>query len=182
MPQDNDHISSDESLVKAIVNGDAESFKQFYFKYFPSLIRYALYHTHSMDLSCEMVQELFTRIWIKRNLLNPQKSVKAYIYKALHNIIINEKMLHSSRNISLENLKRDRDSGDNADIDLKIDAAEALNSLPEKIKTVYLLNRSEGFKYREIAEICNISEKAVEKRMSKAISILKKKFPLKYFR
>ncbi len=181
MPRDNNHISSDEETVRAIVNGDADSFKQFYIKYFPCLIRYALYHTHSMDLSREMVQELFSRIWIKRNLLNPQKSVKAYMYKSLHNIIINERMLHSSRNISLENMKR-ADSGNTADIDLKIDIMKALNSLPEKIKTVYLLNRSEGFKYGEIAEICNISEKAVEKRMSKAISLLKKKFSAEYFR
>ena len=180
MPKDNNHISPDEPLIKAIKNNDTDSFKQLYLKYFPQLIRYALYYTHSMDLSREMVQELFTRIWMKRHLLNPQKSVKAYLFKTLHNIIINEKALHSSRNISLDEIK-ETDSQDETDIELRIDIKNAIDSMPEKLKTAYLLSRMEGLKYNEIAQICEISEKAVEKRMSKAINILRKKFLEKYF-
>jgi RNA polymerase sigma-70 factor, ECF subfamily len=175
MPKDNNHISPDEPLIKAIINNDTDSFRQLYLKYFPLLIRYALYHTHSMDLSRETVQELFSRIWIKRHLLNPQKSIKAYLYKSLHNIIINEKALHSSRNISLDEIKN-TGSQEESNIELKIDIKAALDNMPEKIKTVYLLSRVEGFKYNEIAQICEISEKAVEKRMSKAINILRKQF------
>ena len=181
MPKDNNHISPDEPLIKAIINNDTDSFKQFYLKYFPLLLRYALYHTHSMDLSREMVQELFVRIWIKRHFLNPQKSVKAYLFKSLHNIIINKRALHSSRNISLDEIKKNSNSQGESDMELKIDIKAALDNMPEKLKIVYLLSRVEGFKYNEIAQICEISEKAVEKRMSKAVNILRKKFLGKYF-
>ena len=59
-------------------------------------------------------------------------------------------------------------------IDSKIDIESSIERLPEKLKTVFLLSRIEGFKYSEISEICNISVKAVEKRMSKAFQILRK--------
>ena len=181
MPQENSSTPSDDLLVKEIKNGDSDSFKKLYFKYFSHLIRFALYRTHSMDISREAVQELFSRIWIKRNLLNPEKPVKAYLYKSLNNLIINNKKLHSSRNISLDELSRNiKDSG-TGDPELKIDILNAISRLPEKIKSVYLLSRLEGLKYNEIAEICKISEKAVEKRMSKAMDILRKIFSEKYF-
>ncbi len=104
MPQDNNNIPADESLVADIKNGNADSFKLLYFKYYPMLIRFALYRTHSLDMARETIQELFYRIWVKRHLLNPEKSIKAYLYKSLNNILINNKNLHSSKNISLSNL------------------------------------------------------------------------------
>ena len=50
----------------------------------------------------------------------------------------------------------------------------AIQKLPDKLKTVFILSRIEGYKYNEIAEICGISIKAVEKRMSKTFNILRK--------
>ena len=176
MPHQNNQIPEDELLVKAIKEGDHDSFKRLYFKYFDQLIRFALYRTHSMDFSRETVQELFSRIWIKKHLLNPQKSVKAYLYKALGNLIINETSRHSFKNISIEDLKQSISASVESDRDLMIDIQAVIDRFPDKIKNVYLLCRLEGFKYKEIAEILNISEKAVEKRMSKAISILRKNF------
>lgn len=181
MPQDNNNIPADESLVADIKNGNADSFKLLYFKYYPMLIRFALYRTHSLDMARETIQELFYRIWVKRHLLNPEKSIKAYLYKSLNNILINNKNLHSSKNISLSNLSPNLKNPVQADQELVIDIRDALEKLPEKIKTVYLLSRTEGLKYSDIAGICEISEKAVEKRMSKAISILRKIFSNKYF-
>ncbi len=182
MPLENSNIPDDKFLVIEIKKGDANSFKKLYVKYFPQLIRFALYRTHSMNSSREAVQDLFTRIWIKRHLLNPDKSVKAYLYKSLNNLIINNKKLHSSGNISLDQINRNIKTSGPEDNELKLDIRTAIDKLPEKIKTVFLLSRSEGLKYNEIAEICNISEKAVEKRMSKAISIFRKIFSEKYFK
>jgi RNA polymerase sigma-70 factor (ECF subfamily) len=55
-----------------------------------------------------------------------------------------------------------------------MDIQNALNKLPEKIRTVYILSRIEGYNYSEISNICEISTKAVEKRMSKAFRLLQK--------
>ena len=50
----------------------------------------------------------------------------------------------------------------------------AINKLPKKLKDVFILNRFEGLKYSEIAQISGISIKTVESRMSRALKILKK--------
>jgi len=179
MPNSNIDTPTDKELVKAIRENDPAAFKELYYRYFKSLIRFAWYRIHSMDTARDLVQELFSRIWIKRNWLNPDKSIKAYLYKSLNNLIINHTKLHSSQVKSLESIK-EKSSNDN-DLNIKIDIQNALDRLPEKLKIVYTLNRFEGYKYSEIAEICNVSIKAVEKRMSQAFNILRKTFSKKYF-
>ncbi|MGA9292868.1 MAG: RNA polymerase sigma-70 factor [Ignavibacteriaceae bacterium] len=167
----------DDQIVKAIINNDHSAFKNLYYKYYPKLIRFAWYRLHSADSAKELVQELFFRIWIKRHNLNPDKSVKAYLYKSLNNLIINHLKLGFSKTVSIEDIKNPG-SFDNEETkrDLIIDVEREINNLPEKVKTVYILSRVEGYKYEEIAEICNISIKAVEKRMSKAFNFLRKAF------
>lgn len=135
-----------------------------------------------MEFARDFVQEVFTQIWIKRNTLNPKKSIKSYLYKSLSNLIINHYKSHSSRTISFEDVKTEMKSGDDFNLELSFDLRNAINQLPEKLKSVFMLSRYEGFKYSEIAEICNISVKAVEKRMSQALAKLRDTFSEKYFK
>lgn len=164
---------SDELLVKAIINNDHDAFKNLYYKYFQMLIRFAWYRLHSVDIARELVQEVFFRVWMKRENLNADKSIKAYLYKSLNNLIINRSKLRSYQNLPFEEQKN---LSSNFNQDLNIDIQTAIKELPEKLKTVFILSRIEGYKYNEIAEICGISIKAVEKRMSKTFNILRKIF------
>jgi len=174
MLKNKDSEPADEDLVEAIRNDDREAFKQLYYKYHKMLFRFALYRLHSSQTVSDLIQDIFLRLWLKRDRLNPSKSIKAYLYKSLSNSIINHSKLHSSQTTSLENIGDHKISNDESDPDLKMDVQNAVNQLPEKLRIVYLLSRMEGYKYYEIAEICEISIKAVEKRMSKAFEILRK--------
>jgi RNA polymerase sigma-70 factor, ECF subfamily len=165
---------NEKDLVLAVRQSDHDAFKELYFKYFQMLIRFAWFRVHSVDTAKELVQELFIRVWSSRKNLDPGKSIKAYLYRSLGNLIINHEKLKSSNNISLDNSDY-LEPGKNENIDLQIDIRDAINSLPEKMKSVYMLSRYDGFSYDEIADICNISKKAVEKRMSKAFILLRKK-------
>jgi len=169
-----DSEPADEELVKAINQNDHEAFKQLYYRYFKKLIRFAWYRVHVTQTAADLVQEIFFRLWIKRDKLNPAKSVKAYLYKSLNNSIINHSKLRSSHSASIENFSDEKILSDESGSDLKLDVQNAINNLPEKLKIVYLLSRIEGYKYTEIAEICNISVKAVEKRMSQTFVLLRK--------
>jgi RNA polymerase sigma-70 factor, ECF subfamily len=167
----------DEQIVKAIINNDHSAFKNLYYKYYPMLIRFAWFKLHTADTAKELVQELFFRIWTKRHNLNPDKSIKAYLYKSLNNLIINHSNLSFSKTASIEDIKNQTAfSNDENKQELRIDLEREIDKLPEKIRTVYILSRIEGYKYSEIAEICGISVKAVEKRMSGALNILRKVF------
>ena len=169
-----DSKPADENLIEAIRQDDREAFKQLYCKYHKMLFRFAMYRLRSPETASDLIQDIFFRLWLKRDKLNPAKSIKAYLYKSLNNSIINYSKLHSSQTTSFENVSDHKTLNDESDPDIKIDVQNAVNQLPKKLKIVYLLSRIEGYKYYEIAEICDISLKAVEKRMSKAFDILRK--------
>ena len=90
-------------------------------------------------------------------------------------MIINHSALSHSHTYSLESITDENKSFNQYDIDLMIDIGKAVDDLPEKLRVVYMLSRIEGYKYSEIAAICEISVKAIEKRMSQAFERLRKK-------
>ena len=164
--------TADEKLVEAIKENDHDAFKILYYRYFQKLIRYAYYRLHSVETARDLVQELFFRVWTGRERLNPQKSIKAYLYKSLNNLIINHLKLSSSKTSSLTEIDERKIKIEEIQ-DNRIDIQNIIKKLPEKLKTVFILSRVEGYKYSEIAEICNISVKAVEKRMTKVFVLLR---------
>ena len=169
-------IDNDAQLVEAIQQSDQEAFKVLFNKYYKPLIRFSWYRTFSMETSRDLVQEIFFKIWLNRNKLDPNKSIKAYLYKSLTNTIINFTRLNSTKTISLDSVEEGKLFNNQKDLDIKLDIQAAIELLPEKLKTVYILSRVEGYNYKEIAGICNITIKAVEKRMSKAFIQLRKSF------
>ena len=167
--------TADEELVEAIKENDHAAFKILYYRYFQKLIRFALYRLHSIETARDLVQELFFKVWTGRERLNPQKSIKAYLYKSLNNLIINHLKLSSTQTSLLSDLDESKIKAEEKQ-EYKIDIKNAIERLPEKLKNVFILSRLEGYKYSEIAEICNISVKAVEKRMTKVFVLLRKEF------
>lgn len=166
---------TDGQLVEAIRQDDSAAFKILYYRYYKPLYRFAWYRLHSTELIRDLLQELFFKVWMNRNQLDPERSIKAYLYKSLTNLIINHLKLHSSHSVSFDNIT-ELTTGKEDNPDMMIDIQNLLNHLPEKLKMVFMLSRVEGYKYNEIAEICGISIKAVEKRMSTAFDILRKFF------
>jgi RNA polymerase sigma-70 factor (ECF subfamily) len=70
-------------------------------------------------------------------------------------------------------LLQESDNGDDELKDKKEQFKKALNQLPEKQRTALLMNKMQGLTYEEIAESLNLSEKAIEKRISQALGTLK---------
>lgn len=167
-------LNRDKELILQIRTGDKNAFKTLFVKYYRKLINFCLYRKVDLETAKDLVQELFTKIWYSKNHLDPEKSIQAYLFKSLKNQIINLAKHSSSKNVSLDISIFAKSANNEQAIDNKIDIEFSIEKLPEKLKTVFLLSRLEGLKYSEIAEICNISVKAVEKRMSKAFLIMRK--------
>lgn len=167
-------LNSDMELILQIKKGDKNAFKTLFIKYYRKLINYCLYRKVDLETAKDLVQEIFAKLWDSKTHLDPEKSIQAYLYKSITNQIINLAKHSSSKNVSLDISIFAKSANNEQSIDDKIDIESSIEKLPEKLKMVFLLSRIEGFKYSEIAEICNISVKAVEKRMSKAFLILRK--------
>lgn len=174
MSSPNPDQNSDSKLIEEIRNGDPIAFRNLFFQYHQKLIEFCYYRIRDLEVSKDLVQEIFTKIWISREKLDPEKSIKSYLYKSLTNQIINYINSSSAKTLKSDNLISRTSVDSNDDLDDKIDIFTAIEKLPEQFKTVFMLSRIEGFKYSEIADICSISVKAVEKRMTKCLKILRK--------
>lgn len=174
MPENITNSSSDKDLILEIKENNEFAFQTLFYKYYKKLIDFCMYRTRDLDVSKDLVQELFTAIWISRDSLDPNKSIKSYLYRSLTNKIINYSKLSSSKTISLDDSLLQHEKSNNISFENQIDINALIEKLPDKLRLTFLLSRVEGFKYSEIAEIFDISVKAVEKRMTKALKMLRK--------
>lgn len=127
----------------------------------------------------DYVQEAFAKIWENCSSIDPLKA-KSYLFTTINNLFLNT-VRHQKvvLNYAKEQPYMDRDNQDPEYIlreeEFKAELMRALNDLTEAQKEVFLMNRVEGLKYREIAELLDVSQKTVEKHMSNALKNLRTK-------
>ncbi|MFQ5676141.1 MAG: RNA polymerase sigma-70 factor [bacterium] len=167
---------SDEQLSLRIKRADADAFQHLYHRYFETLFAYLWRRTRDGEVSKDLAQETFLKLWTHRRSLDPAKSIKAYLYRIANNLSIDHQRKQSleaayaAREAQLGKAVMQQESPE-----LTEAVHLAIANLPDAIRVVFTLNRFEGLKYREIAETLDISVKTVESRMSKALKILQEK-------
>ena len=166
--------SSDAELAEAMRSSNAAAFKTFYYRYHDSIASFLYHRTYSAELTKDFVQEVFTRIWQTREKIDVTKSIKAYLYRIAKNLVIDYFRKNSSRKSYITTQTRRKQLSSQASIEMQTSINIAINKLPEKLRTVFMLSRYDGLKYVEIAEVCQVSVKTVESRMSRALNFLRK--------
>lgn len=174
-----------------------EAFRNFYYLYFPRLLRFAEKIIKDADLAKDVVQNIFIKIWENPQCL-PVEAYEAFLYKMVRNASLNY-IRHLKVIDSLKSEVKNQYLGEELyHIDLVGDqpcilieqelhqkVVEVLDSLPEKCRQVFKLSRIDGLKNKEIAEKLQISLKSVEKHISKALAVYKHSFsdilPLQIF-
>ena len=125
----------------------------------------------------ELVQEVFTIIWIKRADLKEELSFKAFLFTIAFNIIRKHFRTKAYLNDYLKKgLYDDKDIKTSQDItynSLQQYITELVNQLPERKKEIFIKSRFEGLSIKEIAEKLKISHKTVENHLSIALKFLR---------
>jgi len=154
-----------------------EDFKSLFDANFEGLRNYLFYRSGDKELATDIAQESFMRIWEKQPNGDPDK-LKGLLFKIGHDIFISQ-YRHSRvvADFAFQFNGRQQDSNSPQDEmqyhELETKYQEALQTMSEKLRVVFLMSREEDLKNREIAERLGISIKAVEKRMTKALGVLK---------
>ena len=142
-----------------------------------SVWRFIYFKCGDSDQADDLVQDAFIKLWQNCAKINPSKA-KSYLFTVTNNAFLNEvahkKVVqkHQSRYTFASNNESPEFLLEESEFNDKLQRAIA--NLTEAQRTAFLLNRIEGKKYKEIAEILNISLKAVEKRIGKALAQLRK--------
>jgi RNA polymerase sigma-70 factor (ECF subfamily) len=171
---------NNEQLIPQLLSGDEKTFESVYKYFLKPLHVYAITMLKDEDTAKGMVQNIFLKLWERRETLNFSGSLQAYLYGAVYheclNYIRHEKVKGNHQDHIAYTMKNKTASDNGMELtDLKEKLQQALNDLPEKCRTIFQLSRFEELKYREIADQLGISVKTVETQMGKALKILRYK-------
>jgi len=169
-------------MLMAIFSKDKEQgmneieFRQVFELHFDSLRNFLYFKVGDRDLAEDLAQESFIKLWDKRKEVR-LATVKTFLYTIGGNLAINHHK-HMQVRFNFVNSRVQMHSIQDPQYlmeeqEFKKRLEEVIASMTEGSREVFLMNRLEGLKYNEISERLDISVKAVEKRMSKALQVLR---------
>lgn len=125
----------------------------------------------------DKVQDAFIKLWENCKKIPPEKA-KSYMYRVATNLVLNE-INHQKVKLKYNSLKKENINYESPEFifetsEFSEKIQSAISNLTEAQRVAFLLNRVDGKKHKEIAEIPGISTKAVEKRIFEAIEIFKR--------
>ena len=153
------------------------AFKKVYDDYNKEVWRFIYYKCGDEAQADDLVQDAFIKLWQNCAKTTITKA-RSFLYTITNNAFLNE-VAHKKVVLKHARSTADRVNSESPEHILeqkqfKDKLEKVIAELPEGQRTAFLLNRIDGKKYAEIAELLNISVKAVEKRMSLALSVLRK--------
>ena len=154
---------------------DKATFESLFRSEFKKLCFFALRYTKDHDTAREITQEAFISLWEKRESIDLSKPVKTYLSTTVRNKCLN--YLRDNKKFNKEILDMEGLLSDNTyvqpdrlvEAEIRDKIGKAIDELPEKCRQIFVLNRHENLKYKEIAIRLKISVKTVETQMSKAL-------------
>lgn len=152
-------------------------FKQLFDSYFDTIRSFIFYRYGNADVASDMAQDVFMKVWEKREQLS-NHNLKSLLYKMANDLVISNYRKDSTRldfEQSMTTLNETSLSPEDelAFEELTSSYAKSLEQMPETQRVVFLMSRNDELKYSEIADCLDISVKAVEKRMSAALKYLR---------
>jgi RNA polymerase sigma-70 factor (family 1) len=142
------------------------------------ILNYLNYLSGDSELSEDLVQDVFLQLWEKRDEVKDE-TVRAYLYTIARNSFLKSTRRHKyDLKFRSEYFEENEHESPEYLMEMKefdTKLQEVLAALPEKSRVVFLMNRMDGITYREIAATMGVTVKAVEKQMSRALSILREK-------
>ncbi|MCU0431307.1 MAG: RNA polymerase sigma-70 factor [Cytophagaceae bacterium] len=164
-----------------VIFEDEASYRQAFKLHYAALCRMVYRILRDKDVCEDIVQDLFVRVWEKRNSIYLQGSVKSYLYRSAMNAALNHVQSKKVKTrAAIDDVSFELQGGHLPDEisqadDLQTAFQKALQELPEGCREIFMLSRYEQLSYKEIAETLEISPKTVENQMGKALRVLREK-------
>ncbi len=154
-----------EKIFEAVYKKISEDlFKFLYYKYGPH------------DELDDVVQESFVKLWRNCQKVQPEKA-RGFLFKVAKNIMLNkfkhEKVVLNYQNNMLKNIEHETPEYLLEEAQFYQKYQQALSKLTDEQRVAFLLNKVEGKKHKEIAEMLNVTQKVVEYRIYTAFKIIK---------
>lgn len=169
------NITNDISLLRQIREGNEDAFKSLFETYFTPLCRFIYLHLDDKNVAEELAMDIFIYLWENRETFQIQLSLKAYLFQAAKNKCLNE-LRKKKETVGLDGVEVSTINTSVSTLEteeLYRLIQEAVFSLPDKCRNIFLLSRSENLTNQEIAQKLNISVKTVEGQITTALKKIK---------
>ncbi|MBI9053514.1 MAG: sigma-70 family RNA polymerase sigma factor [Bacteroidales bacterium] len=163
------------SLKSESKENNVDIFKKYFDEYFDDIRNFIYYKCSDIELSEDLSQEVFVKLWERMDSIKPE-SVRSYLYTIASNLFknhYNRKKIEFKFISTLEDFDNESPEFIMEFKEFDIQLQKTLSDIPEKSREVFLMNRIDKLTYAEVADRLNISVKAVEKRMKKALEIIR---------
>ncbi len=149
---------SDTELTHLIKSGEKEAYRELFEKYAPKIYRFNLSYLKNEEDAKELVQEVFMKVWEKREILDASQNIKSYIFKIAVNTIydfIRHKNIENAFN-DFARLNFDIHSNNTWDTvifeEMKTTLNKLVAQLPEQRRRIFNLSKRKGLTNDEIAK------------------------------
>ena len=173
-------LDNEPALLQQMIEGDTAAFKEIYEFYQGIVYAFAFRLTKTKDLAEDVVQEVFTKIWEKREQINIDKNFGGYIRQTARNHIYNIWTRVAHDKAMLENMGRHLEhlqtlTPDELAIrELGRMYQQAVDKLPSRQKEVFILRREQELSFEQIADKLGISKNTVKNQMVSALRSIRK--------
>ncbi len=168
----------DDALAHKIKESDHQAFKEFFDRYHAYLLNFLLKRGTPEETAQDLVQQAFVLIWEKRAEIDPDKSIRSYLFRIAYtrmlNVFRDENKFDKSTPIEASVEPEEVEiAGEQKSVTIKNAIESAIQQMPTKRQEVFRLCYIQEFTYKEAAQVLDISVKTVENHIGLALKDLR---------
>jgi RNA polymerase sigma-70 factor (family 1) len=170
---------NEEELLRLLKGGSEFAFAQIFDRYRPQVYRTARRFLKSTELAEEIVQEVFLKLWLKREVIGEIERLDAFLYTMSRNLTFDALRKLSTEMVAKKDIslgaEQSEDIADHALQETQYSELlqQAVSLLPPQQKQVFHLAKVEGLSHEAIAQQMNISRLTVKAHMAKALQSIR---------
>ncbi|HVU55406.1 MAG TPA: RNA polymerase sigma-70 factor [Puia sp.] len=173
-------LLDERQLLTEVAAGNEAAYKRLFVHYWDQIYSTALLFTKSRELSQDLAQDIFAKVWIRREKLREIERFDAFLFIIARNVIIDrlrKKVFNTTNETYLMEYFADTSLAPSDKMEIKEMEAiirRAIDVLPVQQRTAFCLSRFQGLKHEEIAVRMGISKDSVKSYIVRALVHLRK--------
>lgn len=178
------HYNNDRNLLKQFNKGCYIAFTRIYLKYWGKFYKYVLQLTRSEVETQDILQDVFTDLWLLRGMLSHVESLQSYVFSMVKSRTL--RILYQEKRIPKEQIDllttQIRYSNWSVVDDLMARETESsiylvIKMMPYRMQQTFVKSRFQGYSHRKIAEEMGVSSATVKKQIQHSLKMIRKSLP-----
>jgi RNA polymerase sigma-70 factor (family 1) len=172
----------DTALLSSLQQGSKPAFSEIYRRYSRHLFLLAYQKVGIREVCEDILQDVFSALWAKKDTLQPGKSLKGYLEGILRHKVVDYYRISCRRLRHLDALIELLDQPE-APLTEVLHAKQQesalqdhIQALSDRVRTIFLLSRYEGLSVEDISQRLQLSNQTVRNQLSKALKTLRHKW------